>query len=122
VSSIYQALDIVALTSLNEGTPVSLIEAMASARPVVATDVGGVRDLMGLIVEESKDGYTLAQHGILVPSGDGEVLAKALSFLYENREASNGMAERGREFVLHHYSVQRLVKDIKSLYKEILSG
>jgi glycosyltransferase involved in cell wall biosynthesis len=120
--SIYNALDIVALTSLNEGTPVSLIEAMANERPVVATDVGGVRDLMGFIDEESKDGYMLAQHGILVPSGDGEVLARALSFLDENRKASKEMAERGREFVLNHYSVERLVKDIKSLYKEILSS
>lgn len=120
--SIYEALDIVALTSLNEGTPVSLIEAMANARPVVATDVGGVRDLMGFIDEESKDGYILAQHGILVPSGDGEVLARALSFLYENRKASNEMAERGRKFVLNHYSVERLVEDVKSLYSEILSG
>ncbi len=119
--SIYNALDIVALTSLNEGTPVSLIEAMASARPVVATDVGGVRDLMGFIDEESEDGYTLAQHGILVPSGNGEALARALSFLYENRKASEETAERGRKFVLNQYSLERLVKDIKSLYKEILS-
>jgi len=120
--SIYNALDIVALSSLNEGTPVSLIEAMASARPVVTTDVGGVRDLMGLIDEESKDGYKLAQHGILVPSGDAELLARALSFLYENKKASHEMAERGREFVLNHYSMERLVKDIKSLYKEILAN
>jgi glycosyltransferase involved in cell wall biosynthesis len=122
MSSIYQALDIVALTSLNEGTPVSLIEAMASERPVVATDVGGVRDLMGFIDEESEEGYKLAQHGILVPSGDGEVLARALSFLHENRKASNEMAELGKKFVLNHYSLQRLVKDIKSLYKEILAN
>ncbi len=120
--SIYEALDIIALTSLNEGTPVSLIEAMANARPVVATDVGGVRDLMGVIDEESKDGYTRAQHGILVPSGDGEGLARALSFLHENRKVSDEMAKRGREFVLNHYSVERLVKDIKSLYKEVLSN
>ncbi len=118
--SIYGALDIVALTSLNEGTPVSLIEAMASARPVVATDVGGVRDLMGVIDQDSKDGYTRAQHGILVSSEDGEGLARALSFVHENRKVSEEMAKCGREFVLNHYSMERLVKDIKSLYKEIL--
>jgi glycosyltransferase involved in cell wall biosynthesis len=118
--SIYQALDIVALTSLNEGTPVSLIEAMASARPVVATDVGGVRDLMGVIDQDSKDGYARAQHGILVHSEDGEGLARALSFLHENKKVSEEMAKRGRKFALNHYSVERLVKDIKSLYKEIL--
>ena len=120
--AIYDALDIVALTSLNEGTPVSLIEAMANARPVVATDVGGVRDLMGVIDQEGKDGYTRAQHGILVSSGDGEGLARALSFIHENRKVSEEMAKRGREFVLNHYSMERLVKDIKSLYKEILSS
>ncbi len=119
--SIYNALDVIALTSLNEGTPVSLIEGMASARPVVATDVGGVRDLMGVIDERSRDGYKLAQHGILVPSGEGEVLARALLFLLENKKACEDMAERGREFVLNQYSMQRLVKDMKTLYKEILS-
>jgi glycosyltransferase involved in cell wall biosynthesis len=118
--SIYNALDIVALTSLNEGTPVSLIEAMASTRPVVATDVGGVRDLMGVIDQDSKDGYKRAQHGLLVASGDGEGLARALSFLHGNRKVSKVMAKRGREFVLNHYSMERLVKDVKSLYKEIL--
>jgi glycosyltransferase involved in cell wall biosynthesis len=120
--AIYDALDIVVLTSLNEGTPVSLIEAMAHARPVVATDVGGVRDLMGVIDEESKAGYTLAQHGILVSSGDGEGLARALCFLHEKREVSEKMAQRGREFVRNRYSQERLVKDIKSLYKEILAS
>jgi glycosyltransferase involved in cell wall biosynthesis len=122
--SIYDALDIVALTSLNEGTPVSLIEAMANARPVVATDVGGVRDLMGDIDQHSngKDGYTRAQHGILVNSGDGEGLARALSFLHENRRVSEEMGKRGKEFVLNHYSIERLVKDIESLYKEILAS
>ena len=120
--SIYNALDIVALTSLNEGTPVTLIEGMARARPVIATDVGGVRDLMGVVDEKSSDGYKLAQHGILVPSGEGEVLARALVFLLENKRACEDMAERGRQFVLNQYSMQRLVKDIKSLYKEILSN
>ena len=120
--SIYGALDIVALTSLNEGTPVSLIEAMANTRPVVATDVGGVRDLMGVIDQDSKHGYTRAQHGILVASGDGEGLARALAFLHENRQVSQEMAKRGREFVLKHYSMERLVKDIKSMYKEILAS
>jgi glycosyltransferase involved in cell wall biosynthesis len=120
--SIYDALDIVALTSLNEGTPVSLIEAMANTRPVVATDVGGVRDLMGAIDQDSKHGYTRAQHGILVASGDGEGLARALAFLHENRQVSKEMAKRAREFVLKHYSMERLVKDIKSLYKEILAS
>ena len=47
MANIYPALDIVALTSLNEGTPLTLIEAMANARPVISTAVGGVVDLLG---------------------------------------------------------------------------
>jgi glycosyltransferase involved in cell wall biosynthesis len=54
LKKLYASLDIVSLTSLNEGTPVSLIEGMASARPIVATCVGGVKDLMGKEVGNRK--------------------------------------------------------------------
>ena len=77
---------------------------------------------MGVIDEKSRYGYKLAQHGILVPSGEEEVLARALVFLLENKKACEDMAESGRAFVLERYSMERLVKDIKSLYKEILSN
>src|SRR5260370_32868830 len=56
----YPALDIVALTSLNEGTPLTLIEAMSNARPIIATAVGGVVDLLGPAVS-ALDGYTLCE-------------------------------------------------------------
>ena len=116
----YGAMDIVALTSLNEGTPVTLIEAMAAAKPVVATNVGGVSDLLGMVDGRSTEGYIVAQNGILVPAGKAEILAKALLFLLENRDKSKEMGKRGREYVLNHYSMERLVKDIESLYKELL--
>ena len=64
----YPALDVVALTSLNEGTPLTLIEAMANARPVVATSVGGVVDLLGDVVEDGP--YQVCRRGIAVPAGD----------------------------------------------------
>ena len=120
MTSIYSAIDIVTLTSFNEGTPVTLIEAMAATKPVVATDVGGVRDLLGIIDKRSTDGYKLAQNGILVPSGKGEILAKALLFLSENREVSKKIAEHAREFVVNRYSMERLVKDIKALYSQLI--
>ena len=50
--SVYAGLDIVALTSLNEGTPVTLIEAQASNKPIVSTDVGGVRDILKKELED----------------------------------------------------------------------
>ncbi|MDP6179279.1 MAG: glycosyltransferase, partial [Desulfatiglandales bacterium] len=118
--SLYGAMDIVALTSLNEGTPVTLIEAMASQKPVVATDVGGVRDLLGVIEEKSIDGYKLARNGILVPSEKWEILAKALLFLFENRKMSKEMGKNAKGFILKQHTIERLVKNIESLYSDLV--
>lgn len=104
----YPALDIVALTSLNEGTPLTLIEAMANARPVVATKVGGVVDLLD-------DG-----RGICVPSGDEEAFASALSSLAFDRERQRELGARGLEFVGRVYPKERLIEDIKHLYEELM--
>ena len=119
--SFYEAMDVVVLTSLNEGTPVTLIESMAAGRPVVATDVGGVRDLFGVVDEKASNGFKLAQNGILVPSNSGKALARALVFLLKNKEVSKKMARDAREFVLNRYSMERLVKDMESLYSEVIS-
>ncbi|MBW1802446.1 MAG: glycosyltransferase [Deltaproteobacteria bacterium] len=116
---VYSALDIVALTSLNEGTPVSLIEAMASKKPVVSTDVGGVRDLIGSIDREHREGYKLAENGVLVPADNHRTLADALIFLSQHPEISSRMAERARRFVSQRYSLGRLVEDLDSLYREM---
>jgi len=104
----YPALDIVALTSLNEGTPLTLIEAMANARPIVATSVGGVVDLLG------------ADRGIAVPRGDEEAFAAALIKLAGDKQLRYDMGARGHEFVQRNYSKERLVEDIKHLYRELL--
>jgi len=105
----YPALDIVALTSLNEGTPLTLIEAMANARPIVATSVGGVVDLLG------------DERGILVPSGNEEAFATALSKLAADRQLQKDLGARGLEFVERVYRKERLVEDIKRLYGELLN-
>jgi glycosyltransferase involved in cell wall biosynthesis len=105
----YPALDIVALTSRNEGTPLTLIEAMANARPIVATSVGGVVDLLG-------DG-----RGICVPSGDEEAFAAALSRLAADRQLQKELGARGLEFVERVYPKERLIDDIKHLYQELMN-
>ncbi|MCU0594570.1 MAG: glycosyltransferase [Desulfobacterota bacterium] len=117
---VYRKLDAVVLTSFNEGTPVSLIEAMAAARPVLATEVGGVGDLMGEIDTESGEGYKLARHGILVPSEDSRALAEALLFAARERGLTAAMAQRAREHVLQTYSLERLVADMTALYDGLL--
>ncbi|HEX8634406.1 MAG TPA: glycosyltransferase [Pyrinomonadaceae bacterium] len=129
----YAALDIVALTSLNEGTPLTLIEAMANARPVVATAVGGVVDLLGEPfvsaspeTGESKtnpaaaaSGYVYCEHGVRVGANDAEAFCEALRQLAGNEEFRQELGERGRAFVAEHYSKERLVRDVLNLYSEL---
>ena len=114
--ALYRDLDIVVLTSLNEGTPVSLIEAMAASRPVVSTAVGGVPDLLGEIQATASAGCGLTANGVLIPSDDAGMLARALIFLAENDELRQKMAAQARESVVALYTLERLVKDIETLY------
>lgn len=102
-------MDIICLTSNNEGTPVSLIEAQATNKPVVTTDVGGVRD----IVLEGETGF-------IVPKGDSLAFAEKLLLLTENKELRNSMSEKGWEFVKDTFHYTRLVKDMEEYYKQLL--
>ena len=102
--AIYADLNLVVLTSRNEGTPVTLIEAQASGCPVVATTVGGVPD----IVIDKVTGY-------LVPPNDARVLAERM--LTALRGDSQKLGQAGRQMVKDKFSVSRLVNDIETLYK-----
>ncbi|HEX8948309.1 MAG TPA: glycosyltransferase family 4 protein [Dissulfurispiraceae bacterium] len=108
---IYADTDIVVLSSLNEGTPVSLIEAMASGKPVVATRVGGVPDLVA-------DGTA----GILVPAGDSGALADAVAKLIEHPELRVRMGEEGRNAVFPKYDIGNLVSRLDLLYGTLIGG
>jgi glycosyltransferase involved in cell wall biosynthesis len=118
-TSLYADFDIVALTSLNEGTPLTLIEAMSCGRPVVTTEVGGVVDIMGSR-RESLDGFTVWDHGVTAPSQGTEAFAGALRFLIERPGLRREMGERGRAFVRTKLSRNRLVSDIETLYRELI--
>lgn len=113
----YPALDVVALTSHNEGTPLTLIEAMANARPVVATSVGGVVDLLGDVVEDGP--YQVCRRGIAVDADDEEAFVSALSRIIRDRSLRQELGDRGLEFVEVNYSKERLFEDIKDLYGEL---
>jgi len=106
---IYGDLDVVVLSSRNEGLPVSLIEAMAAARPVVATRVGGVPDLV-------EDRVT----GLLVPPGEPEALAEAIVALLGDSDRRRVMGEAGRKRVHPAFSAERLVQDMDRLYADLL--
>src|SRR6185295_11118337 len=107
-ASLYADLDVVALTSLNEGTPLTLIEAMCCGRAVAATEVGGVVDVMGERREEM-DGFTVWDHGVTAPSRDAESFARALKYLIERPALRREMGERGRAFVRARLSKARLL-------------
>ena len=122
MENVYPAMDVVALTSLNEGTPLTLIEAMANARPVVATAVGGVLDLLGEpISADPNQPFKLRERGISVSSDDAEGLAAGLRRLIEDPTLRRESGARGLQFVTAHYSKERLLKDIGQLYAELLS-
>ncbi len=118
----YPGLDIVALTSRNEGTPLTLIEAMANARPVISTAVGGVVDLLGQQLSESDEGaFVVCERGIRVPPDDAQVFAAGLAQLIANDSLRREIGERGLQFVTANYSKERLLQDIKDLYAELLT-
>lgn len=102
-------LDIIALSSLNEGTPVSLIEAQASGKPIVSTKVGGVSNIV--IPNET---------ALLSPSNEPELFAKNIIQLIENDELRISMGKKGWELVHEKYHYNRLVADMKNLYDSLL--
>ncbi|HJU53940.1 MAG TPA: glycosyltransferase [Pyrinomonadaceae bacterium] len=117
----YPALDVVALTSLNEGTPLTLIEAMANARACVATKVGGVVDLLGAKRETKEAGtpWALCERGVRAPSKDAAAFADALSRLVDDDSLREELGKRGLRFVEQNYSKDRLLADVTNLYREL---
>jgi glycosyltransferase involved in cell wall biosynthesis len=106
----YAAFDAVVLPSSNEGTPATAIEALAAGRPVVATRVGGVPD----VVRDGEDGF-------LVEPGDVEALGDRLADLASDPARRERMGEAGRARVPSRYAVGRLVEDMDRLYRSLLA-
>jgi glycosyltransferase involved in cell wall biosynthesis len=110
VDFVNAGLDIIALTSLNEGTPVSLIEAQAAGKPIITTNVGGIRN----IVIEGKT-------AIVVNTGDDSRYISLFSQLVENEEMRKGLSGNGREFVEQRFHYSRLIHDMRELYSSLLA-
>jgi glycosyltransferase involved in cell wall biosynthesis len=103
-------LDLVVLTSRNEGTPVALIEAQAAGKAVVATDVGGVRHVVA-------DGST----GWLAPSGDAPAIAALIEQALRDRDRLRVFGAAGRLAVRDRFGKDRLLRDVGDLYTELLA-
>jgi glycosyltransferase involved in cell wall biosynthesis len=106
----YSAMDAVALPSGNEGTPVTVIEALAAGKPVVAYAVGGVPD----VIRDGIDGF-------LVERGDTSAIAERLAQLAADPELGVRLGAAGRERVLERYGVGRLLDDVDRLYQETIA-
>jgi glycosyltransferase involved in cell wall biosynthesis len=108
IDVINAGLDIIALTSLNEGTPVSLIEAQAANKPIVSTRVGGIGD----IVLENET-------ALLSDINDSVSFKENLRKLVVNDEWRKGFGKKG-DHVQEKFSVERLASDMSNLYYELL--
>jgi glycosyltransferase involved in cell wall biosynthesis len=108
IDTINAGSDIIALSSVNEGTPVSIIEALASGKAVICTDVGGIKDIM-------EDGVT----GI-ISSQNREDFSNKLTGLVNDTTLRKSIAEKGRATTLQNYSYTRLVNDVERLYDKLL--
>jgi glycosyltransferase involved in cell wall biosynthesis len=110
LANLYAALDVVVLTSRNEGTPVSLIEAGTVGRAVVATRVGGVPEVVA-------DGET----GILVPPADAAATANAIVRLLDEPALAKAMGAAARSSVPARFAAERLADDLAGLYERLLA-
>lgn len=107
----YPAMDLICLTSLNEGTPVTLIEAQASGIPVLSTRVGGVENTM-------IDGKT----GLLMHSFDPMELAEKIDQLSKDTQQRIQMSKNAHTFAKQHFSYTELIRNMDELYKKLLTN
>lgn len=111
LADVYRAIDVFVMASLWEGLSLAMLEAMAAGLPLVATDVGGARDVLG-------DGL----RGILVPPGNADALAQAIGGLLLDAERRAAMADSGSRHVREHYSVAALSRQLAELYEAALES
>jgi glycosyltransferase involved in cell wall biosynthesis len=109
VPDVLAAIDVAVICSDYEGSPRSILEFMDAGKPIVATDVGGIPEVI-------EDGV----HGVLVPPQDEEALAAALAGVLRDAEGRNQMGARARERCRRELSLDHTVETVQELYEELL--
>lgn len=109
VNKILKLIDVFVLSSISEGLPLSVIEAMACSKPVVATNVGGLPEI---VVPD--------QTGFLVEPRDSAALADKLIFLLKDKALRNRMGRAGRKVVEDKYSLRTMINNYQNLYEKLI--
>lgn len=110
VHRLMSCFDLFVLPSLTEGLPLTILEAMAAGRPVVATRVGGIPEVV-------EDGVS----GLLVEPGDAGGLARAVAFLAGSGEVAQRMGRRGRIKVIEQFTTGKMVRETEKIYSRLIS-
>ena len=110
IKAILSSLDILVLPSLLEGFPMIILEAMAMAKPIVASNIPGIR-------EQIIDGKT----GILVPTKDSNALATAITNILEDEQTARRIGLEARKTVDEEFSVEKMVAETEKLYFSLLN-
>jgi glycosyltransferase involved in cell wall biosynthesis len=111
VAAIMAITDVSVLASMYEGLPYTLLEAMAAARPVVATDVAGSLE----VVEEGQTGF-------LVPPRDAAALADRIGRLLGDDRLRREMGQAGRNRLEKHFLIEVMVRQVEAVYDDLISG
>ena len=109
VPALMHAIDVFAMPSIWEGFGLVLLEAMAAGRPIVASRVATIPEVVA-------DGET----GVLVPAGDPLALAEALARLADQPSLARQYGEAGRERLRSQFSIEKMVGDTELLYRELV--
>jgi glycosyltransferase involved in cell wall biosynthesis len=104
------AMDIYVQPSVNEGLSLSILEAMAAGKAVIATDVGGTGEVL-----------THQKTGILIPAGSSSAIAAAIADLLSHAEGRAALAQAARDHVVQEFDVQRMVEGYRRVYESLAS-
>ena len=109
MTEFYQAMDVFVLCSLREGFPMTILEAMASGVPVVATNVGGVSECV-----------TDGEHGLLVAPENPTALAEAISKIFEDSLLKERLIQNALRRVRDHFNIETMTAEHEQIYREVL--
>ncbi len=109
IPELLNACDIFVLPSLLEGLPLSVLEAMSASRPVIATDIDGIKEII-----------TDRENGILVPTADPNALAESIKLLLSDKSLAGRLAASGKETIIKNFASEKMVKGVTDIYCELI--